>query len=59
MTMKEMCEKIATELERRHGLKLDPKKDIFEMDPRGELYPVFALYQALFPEESQTTYQEP
>jgi hypothetical protein len=47
MTMREMCERIATELERRTGEPIEPRR-IFEMDPRGELWPVYALYQQLF-----------
>ena len=51
MTGKEMCEKIAAELTRRTGKAVDPK-EVWEMSPTGELFPVFDLYRSLFPEDA-------
>jgi hypothetical protein len=45
MTGQEMCEFIAEVHERRIGEKIEPR-DIWEQSPGGELFPVYADFQA-------------
>lgn len=51
MTGREMCEKISAAMEQRTGVKVPPDA-IWNMSPSGELWPVFELYYALYPEEA-------
>jgi hypothetical protein len=46
VTFKEACEFIAEVHLERTGVQLDPEKDVFEMSPTGELWPVIEAYEA-------------
>ena len=47
LTGKQMCEAISKELKSKHNFIIKPK-DIWEISPTGEIWPVVALYNNLF-----------
>ncbi len=58
VSMKQMCEDIAAELTKRQGETITGEQ-VFHMDPRGELFPVFELYWSFFPERLPRDVENP